>query len=1084
MSLTLAGGYQVSFVLKKSTPSGTVGSVVAPRKAPLENRFSFGTAGYVGVPGSPILYSGTETGNKGVKLALSDIVVKDNKGVPVSGFRLVIADAENNIQRESFTWSSDKPLTQVGVLQPAAPAGCTLPLQGIGTNTVTCTGKGADPAQPIPNSYYNAVLVGADTPTTLSLDMRTYARSGVAFAVQTSRFTVNKQVVDRINASDSFDVSVVSPEGSALATGSTGTDDTATTGPTTVLNQPGGGAFSLSEAPTAGTPTVLSNYAQQWSCSNAASGSPTRMPQADSGTSVSITPAAGDDITCTVTNTALAASIELVKHAGTPTDVNADGLVDEGDTIPYTFTVKNTGRLALRGITVSDPKVGAVDCPQDTLAPGESQVCTAAAPYTITAADVLAGGVDNTATASGFPSGSDTAVKAAPSTTHTPTTKPAPEISLVKSASPSDAAAYTAGQPITYTFVVTNTGNVTLKDVKVDEGEFTGTGKLSPISCPKEAASLAPGAQVTCTATYTVTQADVDAGSVKNSATGTGTPPKGEPPVSPPSETTVPAPSDPALTVVKTSSTDKLVADEKVTYDFAVTNTGNVTLKDIKVKEGEFTGHGELDSVVCPKEAESLVPGATVTCTATYTVTQADVDAGSVKNSATATGTPPKGEPPVSPPSETTVKTDDDPGLAVVKTGHSSDPDKLTLGEEITYDFAVTNTGNVTLKDVKVKEGEFTGHGKLSPVSCPAKETESLAPGKTVTCTATYTVTQQDIDAGSITNSATATGTPPKGEPPVSPPSETTVPAPEKPALSVVKTGHSSDPDKLTLGEEITYDFAVTNTGNVTLKDVKVKEGEFTGHGDLSAVVCPAKEAESLAPGAQMTCTATYTVTQQDIDAGSITNSATATGTPPKGEPPVSPPSETTVPAPSNPALKVVKSASADTLVAGEKITYSFAVTNTGDVTLKNVKVDEGEFTGHGKLDPVSCPTEAASLAPGKTMTCTATYTVTQADVDAGSVKNSATATGTPPKGEPPVSPPSETTVKTDDDPGLAVVKSASTANPAVGDEIIYKFAVTNTGNVTLKNVKVDEGEFTGHGKLDPVSCPTEAASLAPGKTM
>ncbi|MFF7458181.1 DUF6923 family protein [Kitasatospora sp. NPDC008115] len=775
--------------------------------------------------------------------------------------------------------------------------------------------------------------------------------------------------------------------------------------------------------------------------------------------------------------------LTVVKSAST-------GKLVAGETLTYSFEVKNTGNVTLKDVKVTEGAftgtgtLSPVTCPTAeaaSLAPGTSMTCTAT--YTVTQADVDAGSVKNSATATGTPPSGPPPVS--PPSEVTITEPPAPALTVAKTSSTDK---LVAGEKITYSFRVTNTGNVTVKDVKITDGPFTGSGKLDPITCPTaEAASLAPGTSMTCTATYTVTQADVDAGSVKNSATATGTPPSGPPPVSPPSETTVTTQDQPGLSVVKSASTGTLVAGEEIVYKFEVTNTGNVTLKDVKVTEGTFTGSGTLSPVTCPSGAASLAPGAVVTCTATYKVTQADVDAGSVKNSATATGTPPRGEPPVSPPSETTVRTTDQPGLSVVKTGHSSKPDELVVGEQVRYDFTVTNTGNVTLKDVKVTEGAFTGSGTLSPVTCPTAEAASLAPGASMTCTATYTVTQADIDAGSVKNAATATGTPPRGEPPVSPPSETVVPAPEKPALAVVKT---SSTDRLVAGEQITYTFAVTNTGNVTLKDVKIKEGEFTGHGKLGAVVCP-KEAASLAPGAAVLCSAAYTVTQADVDAGSVKNSATATGTPPSGPPPVSPPSGTTVTTQDQPGLSVVKSASSgqeDKLVAGEKITYSFAVRNTGNVTLKDIKINEGGFTGHGKLDPVVCPTaEAASLAPGTTVTCTATYTVTQADVDAGSVKNTATATGVPPRGEPPVSPPSEVELPQQPKPALSVVKSAETEKPGrlvKGEKITYRFAVTNTGNVTLKDVKVTEGEFTGTGKLSPLTCPNDTASLAPGATV
>ncbi len=294
---------------------------------------------------------------------------------------------------------------------------------------------------------------------------------------------------------------------------------------------------------------------------------------------------------------------------------------------------------------------------------------------------------------------------------------PAPALTVVKSADPSDSGHFTVGQVITYSFVVTNTGNVTLTDVTVDEGAFTGSGSLSPVTCPAGAASLAPGAQVTCTATYTVTQADVDAGSITNTATATGTPPSGPPPTSPPSTVTIPAPQNPALTLAKSATpTTVAAAGDTVTYHFLVTNTGNVTLAPVTVTEGAFTGTGTLSPVTCPAGATSLAPGASVTCTATYTLTQADVDAGSVTNTATATGTPPAGPPVTSPPSTTTVTVPPAPALTVVK---SANPATVgAAGDVVTYSFLVTNTGNVTLTDAHPTDTGFTGTGTLSAITC------------------------------------------------------------------------------------------------------------------------------------------------------------------------------------------------------------------------------------------------------------------------------------------------------------------------------------------------------------------------------
>jgi hypothetical protein len=322
-----------------------------------------------------------------------------------------------------------------------------------------------------------------------------------------------------------------------------------------------------------------------------------------------------------------------------------------------------------------------------------------------------------------------------------------------------------AGQTVTYSFHVTNTGNVSLSNVAVTDSSFSGTGTLSAIDCPDT--TLAAGADETCTATYTVTQADVDAGgSVTNTATADGIPPGTIIPVdSTPSTSTVTVDQTPGIAIVKTVSpaaeTDYKVG-EVLTYSFAITNTGDVTETNVAPDEGSFTGTGTLSAPVCPMGAASLAPGAAVTCSATYTVTQADVDAGKITNAATATGTTPSGDPtPSSNTSTVTVPTPEHPALALDKT--ASVTTITTVGQAVAYSFKITNTGDVTEKNVKPAEGSFNGSGTLPTPICPAAAA-SLAPGASVTCTAVYHVTSADLRTGKLSNTATAVGTGPNGD--------------------------------------------------------------------------------------------------------------------------------------------------------------------------------------------------------------------------------------------------------------------------------------------------------------------------------
>ncbi len=200
----------------------------------------------------------------------------------------------------------------------------------------------------------------------------------------------------------------------------------------------------------------------------------------------------------------------------------------------------------------------------------------------------------------------------------------------------------------------------------------------------------------------------------------------------------------------------------------------------------------------------------------------------------------------------------------------------------------------------------------------------------------------------------------------------------------------------------VDYTFAVTNTGNVTLYGVSIDD-RLVG---VSGIVCEAPT--TLAPGDMTTCTGTYDLTQEDIDRGLVTNTATAVAdTPPDYMPSPGPsaPVESneapaTVDIPPHPSLELQKEASVmgtgpnDAVTAGDRITYTYLVTNDGNVTVRNLSVTDHlsppALSAH--LSPIECGTN--ELAPEQSTTCTAYYEVTQDDLDAHSVHNTATASG------------------------------------------------------------------------------------------
>jgi uncharacterized repeat protein (TIGR01451 family) len=436
------------------------------------------------------------------------------------------------------------------------------------------------------------------------------------------------------------------------------------------------------------------------------------------------------------------------------------------------------------------------------------------------------------------------------------------------------------------------------------------------------------------------------------------------------------------LAITKVASPSTVLAGGTITWTVTITNQGpgdmeGPTATDpnplivTDVFPSTNVGLPSLTSATGPAGSCNL-SGSTVTCasglpnggqevlTFTQSVNGGAPNGAVISNTASVTD-PTAGDTNDASTDQTTVGVQ---GLSLAK---SADPITYSaVGDVISYDYVVTNTGSVPLA------GPVTVTDDRATATCPV--TASLAPAASITCTATYTITQADIDAGTVTNTATASA-----DGVTSAPDSTTVTAAVGPALTLAKSADTAT--YAAVGDVIGYSYVVTNSGNTTLS------GPFVVDDDKSTdESCPATA--SLAPGNSITCTASYTITQADLDAGSLTNIASATnGTVTSNTDTV------TITAASGPGLSLVKTASPATFdAAGDVIDYTYVVTNTGNVSLQGPVVVTDDKTTVTCPDLTTVGDLDANLDPGESITCTASYTITQADVDADAVTNTATA--------------------------------------------------------------------------------------------
>lgn len=466
-----------------------------------------------------------------------------------------------------------------------------------------------------------------------------------------------------------------------------------------------------------------------------------------------------------------------------------------------------------------------------------------------------------------------------------------------------------------------------------------------------------------------------------------------------------PAPPAPATTLTINPSTRTLLAGETLALTVTVRNTGNVQLTNTRILPGAFTEIGAAPALTAcsPALGSTLGPGTTMTCTASYLIQQADVDRGTLTYTASSVGTSPGGNN-IAGAATTTIATTATPSILVSKRANETglhNPSRV--GDTIAYSYTATNTGNVTLTGVTITD-PLAGLGTPT-YTWPAAPAipGTLLPGETVSAIASYAITQADIDNGMVASYATAAGTTTTGVAVSSAPQSTYTTLHGVTGIlvstSVDETG-IHNPTRV--GDTITYTHTASNTGNLTLTDVTITD-PLIGIGKPT-YTWPAAPAipGSLLPDESVTGTVTYVVTQSDIDRGTVASSASATGiTTGAGIGTTAQPVNTTL----HRSTGILVSTSANETGihnptrVGDTITYTYTATNTGNVTLTGVTITDPR-PGLGTLNytwPAAPKTRAlaGTLLPGQSVTATASYAITQTDIDNGTVISNATAAGT-----------------------------------------------------------------------------------------
>jgi uncharacterized repeat protein (TIGR01451 family) len=545
------------------------------------------------------------------------------------------------------------------------------------------------------------------------------------------KVTLLKNVAGRLYAADQFSVTVSGAGSTTL----TNTSDVAILASATTITTTGAGTgnfsnatnpsfyatasqvLTLTDAMAAGSTSALSAYNTSLTCTNAYSGpgATTGLPSASAVSTYNLTPAPGDDITCTYTNTPKA-KLTLAK-----TVIN-----DQGQTaVASAWTLSATGPTTISGITGAGAVTGAI-VPTGTYTLSES------GPTGYVQTGLVCSGA-----ADGNPADGLTLVAGEIVTcTFTNDDQPVGQTVVKGWALDIDAdgsSTVTVGDTLRYTVTVTNTGAIALTNVTITDAMTTPGSQ----NC----ASVAPAGTCVLSGTYVVVAGDQTAGSVTNTATVTSTEIPG--PVSSNTTTTTVVPPAPAALAVVKSHSGNFSAGANASYTLQVSNTGGTTVSGtttvtdtlaagLTYVSGTGTGWscgavGQL--VTCTSSTSVSAYGSMAAITLTVTVgasmgTSVDNTA-SVANPGIGGGTPVAGNTDAATIVHADVSTST---KTVVNLGGGATAD-VDAGDVLEYTITIVESAGADATNVHVTDTVQAGLGSATVSTLPGGATDNTSGG-------------------------------------------------------------------------------------------------------------------------------------------------------------------------------------------------------------------------------------------------------------------------------------------------------------------------------------------------------------------